>query len=179
MNPTARYGLWLRIVHWLTTLLVIGALAMVELHDFAPKGSALRSNMMYAHFQMGMIALLVFFPHLWLRIANRTPAIRPPPPRWQKWLSSLIHWFLLLAILVQPVMGVLMMEASGHDVNFLGLHVPAVIGKDKVAGHYFHTVHITLGNVLLYAVILHALAALWHQWGQRDNTMARMWFGRG
>lgn len=179
MNETVRYGLWLRILHWLTALLVIGALAMVELHEFAPKGSALRNGMMYAHFQFGIIVLLIFIPHLWLRLVNKTPAIHPPVPKWQDWLSSAVHWFLLLAILVQPVMGILMMQAGGHTVNFLGWNVPAFIGKDKPAGQIFHTVHITLGNVLLYGAILHAVAAFWHQWGQRDDTMARMWFGRG
>jgi superoxide oxidase len=178
MNTTTRYGVWLRIIHWLTFLLVAGALLMVELHEFAPKGSALRNGMMYAHMQFGIAVLLVFLPHLIVRLRNTAPPIVPTPPAWQKLLSKLVHLVLFVLILVQPIMGILMVQAHGFDVNFLGMNLPALVAKDKEFGHTLGEVHEVLGNTLMYLALFHAAAALWHQWIEKDNTLARMGFGR-
>ena len=178
MNTKTRYGVWLRILHWLTFLLVTVALVMVELHEFAPKGSALRNNMMYAHMQFGIAVLLVFLPHLIVRLRNTSPPIVPTPPNWQQLLSKLVHGVLLLLILVQPVLGILMVQSHGHDVNFLGMHVPTLVGKDKSIGEFTDDMHSILGNTLMYLALFHAAAALYHQWFVKDNTMARMGFGR-
>ncbi len=178
MTDSARYGWWLRALHWLTALLVIGALLMIELHGYAPKGSALRNGMMYAHMQFGIAALLVFVPHLWVRLVNRTPGVQPPLPMWQKGLSHLVHWVLLLIVLVQPILGVLMEQAGGHSLNFLGIPIPTLLDKNKDTGHTLMSYHVALGSVMLYLALFHAVAAFWHQWGRRDTTMARMWFGQ-
>lgn len=178
MSETRRYGLWLRILHWLTFVLVTGALLMIELKGFAPRGSALRSGMMYAHIQFGVAVLLLFVPHLWVRLRNTTPPIVPPMPVWQSWLSRLVHLLLFVLLLVLPALGVLTVQASGHAVNFLGVDLPTLLGANRDLSHNLREIHETLGNVMLYLALAHAAAALWHQWGTRDNTMARMGFGR-
>ncbi len=44
-NTTDRYGSLMIGMHWLMLLLLIGVYAMINLHDFAPKGSDLRAEL--------------------------------------------------------------------------------------------------------------------------------------
>lgn len=178
MNANTRYGFWLRSLHWLVAALVIGALALVELHEFAPRGSALRNGMMYWHTQFGIAVLLLFLPRALVRLAGRRPAVVPPLPVWQKALSVLVQAALYLLMLAQPLLGVLMVQAHGHDVAFLGLPIPRMVAEGKDLGHQLGEWHETLGNVFLWLAVVHAVAALWHHWGRRDNTLRRMGYGR-
>lgn len=178
MSNATRYGLWLRIIHWLTALLVIGALTTIELKGYAERGSSLRDNLMFAHIQFGLAVLLLFLPHLLVRLRNTAPPIVPPMPKWQVLLSRLVHLSLFVLLIAQPLLGLLGVQASGHAVGFLGISIPMLVAQNKDLGHSIIEIHETAGNVMLWLAIAHAVAALWHHWGARDNTLRRMGFRR-
>ena len=91
MQTPTRYGFWLRNLHWLIATLVIGALALVELHEFAPRGSALRSGMIYWHMQFGMAVLLLFLPRVIVRLSSKRPAVVPTEPWWMAVPAKIAH----------------------------------------------------------------------------------------
>lgn len=178
MSNATRYGLWLRILHWLTALLVIGALVVIELKGFAERGSALRDNLMFAHIQFGLAVLLLFLPHLIVRLRNTAPPVVPPMPTAQVWVSRLVQIVLMTLLLAQPVLGLLGVQASGHEVAFLGMSIPALVSENRDLGHSIIEIHETLGNVMLWTAVLHVVAALWHHFVTRDNVLLRMGFRR-
>jgi len=64
-------------------------------------------------------------------------------------------------------------------VNYFGLFdLPDLLGKDKVLGHQLKEVHELLANVLIALVGLHVLAALKHQFIDKDGLLSRMSFSR-
>jgi cytochrome b561 len=148
MKKTSRYGFWHRNLHWVIATLVIGALALVELHDYAPRGSALRSDMMY--------------PIAW----------------WQSIPARLVHWVFYLLMIGQPIVGLLMVQAGNHNPGFWGLSLPQFVAPDKALSKQLGNIHVIAGNVFLWLVIIHALIALWHHWGRKDNTLRRMIYSR-
>ncbi len=176
-NPT-RYGFWLRNLHWFIATLVIGALALVELHEYAPRGSALRSGMMYWHMQFGMAVLLLFLPRVIVRLAGKRPPVVPAEAWWMAVPAKLAHAVLYALMLVQPALGVLMVQAGGHDVAFLGLHVPAMVTPDRDVQHQFGEYHELCGNIFLWLALAHACAAFWHHWWRKDNVLRRMIYSR-
>lgn len=174
MSTPTRYGFWLRNLHWLIATLVIGALTMVELHELAPRGSTLRSGMMYAHMQFGMAVLLLFLPRLIVRLSGKRPAVVPRPPWWLSVPGKTAHVVFYVLMVVQPVVGILMMESGGHSLAFLGIPLPTLVAPDKALNHTLGNLHAIGGNIFLWLAILHAAAAFWHHWGRKDNLLRRM-----
>lgn len=178
MSTPTRYGFWLRNLHWVIATLVIGALTLVELHGLAPRGSALRSDMMYAHMQFGMAVLLLFLPRLIVRLSGQRPAVVPKPPWWLEVPGKTAHVVFYVLMLVQPLVGILMVESSGHPVAFLGMQLPTLVSPDKGLNHTLGDLHAIGGNIFLWLVILHASAAFFHHWGRKDNLLRRMIYSR-
>ncbi|MDA3912680.1 cytochrome b [Oleiagrimonas sp.] len=178
MKKTSRYGFWHRNLHWVIATLVIGALALVELHDYAPRGSALRSDMMYWHMQFGLAVLILFVPRLIVRLTGGRPAIVPPLAWWQSIPARLVHWVFYLLMIGQPIVGLLMVQAGNHNPGFWGLSLPQFVAPDKALSKQLGNIHVIAGNVFLWLVIIHALIALWHHWGRKDNTLRRMIYSK-
>ncbi|NII09745.1 cytochrome b [Oleiagrimonas sp. C23AA] len=165
---------WHRYLHWITAICVISALILVETHDFAPDGSALHKDMMAAHMQFGLAVLLLFIPRLLLRVTSTKPPVEPPLPTWQKALSGLTHLALYGLMLALPVLGLVATQALGHGPSLFGLPMPTLVTPDKSLGHTLISLHRTLGNIILWLVVLHVAAALWHHFFRHDTTLRRM-----
>jgi len=173
-NSSAHYSALARFLHWGMALLIIAGLASVELHEFFPKGSALRAALMTAHFQAGLIV----FALIWLRISqsvfNKAPAITPEPPHWQSVAARLMHLAFYAAMIALPVLGVLMLQSGDKAITLLGMPLPAFIGVDKDFSKVLKEVHETIGNIMIGLILAHVAAAAWHHRVQRDNTLLRM-----
>ena len=79
---------------------------------------------------------------------------------------------LMLAI---PLSGWLMSSAKGFQTVWFGvLPLPDLIGKSLELGKALSGVHWTLNVALLVIVAGHVLAALMHQFVQKDGTLYRM-----
>jgi superoxide oxidase len=73
-----------------------------------------------------------------------------------------------------PVLGILARQAEGAAVTFLGWTLPIFIANDKPLSRQLEDVPTFLGNVMLWLVVLHVVAALYHAFVRRDNALARM-----
>jgi cytochrome b561 len=54
------------------------------------------------------------------------------------------------------------------------LELPALIGENKALAKQVEEIHETIGNVGYFLIGIHAAAALFHHYIQRDDTLARM-----
>jgi len=73
--------------------------------------------------------------------------------------------------------GWLMSSAKGYTVNYFGLfELPDLLSKDKALEHQLKDLHEYLADVLVALVCLHVLAALKHQFIDRDGLLSRMSF---
>lgn len=177
MNVTAvRYAPGLRRLHWGMALLVAAAYLFVEFHEAFPRGSTTRAGMLQAHFWMGLSVLVLVFWRLALRRRHGAPAITPALPAWQAWPAKLLHLALYAFLVAMPVLGVLTVWTDGRDllVPFTHVVIPPLVAENEGLGHQLEELHGEIGELFYWVIGLHVLAALYHHFVRRDDTLRRM-----
>lgn len=171
-----RYVAPARWLHWAIFALVTLAYLFINLFDLYPRGSAGRLAMLNWHFVAGLGVLLLVLPRLWFRTRNTPPPITPAPERWEDRLANLTHYLLYAFLLVQPLLGIVTLQIKGQAVNPLGLSLlPSFMATpNRALAHQFEEIHGTLGQIFYWVIGLHILAALWHHFMRRDDTLRRM-----
>lgn len=174
-NTTNNYGSLSIGMHWLMLLLLVAVYACIELREFYPRGSDLREGLKTWHFMLGLGVLALVFARLAIRLASGSiPPIQPALPLWQERLAALMHLALYAFLIAMPLLGWLVLSASGKPIPFFGLQLPALVGVDKALADSLKEIHETIGTIGYYLVGLHAAAALVHHYVNRDNTLLRM-----
>ena len=104
------------------------------------------------------------------------PPITPRPPAWQAVLGGAAHWLLYAFLLVQPVMGLMTAWTDGKQVMlpFVGVALPALMAPDPELAHTLEDLHGTIGTVFYWIIGLHIVAALYHHFLRKDDTLRRM-----
>lgn len=174
-NTEVRYGSLSIGMHWLMLLLLIGVYATINLHDLAPKGSALRADLKTWHFALGMAVLALVAVRLATRLLSApAPRIEPGMSVWQRRLGGSMHIALYVFMIAMPILGWLTVGAKGDPVSLFGLPLPALIGQDKELSRSIKDIHEAIGTIGYFLIGLHAAAALIHHFLMRDNTLRRM-----
>ena len=173
MNTPARYSGTAIALHWLIALAVISAFGLgLYMHDLPLSPHKLR---LYSyHKWIGITVLALMLARIGWRIAHAPPPLLEMPA-WQRSLAHGVHIGLYLMLLVVPLSGWLMSSALGYKVVWLGLvPLPDLIAKNKELGEILKAVHKSLDFVLLGLLTVHVVAALKHQFMDRDGTLQRM-----
>lgn len=177
MNPspyTSRYSTLSIALHWLMLLLFIAVYACIELRELYPKGSDPREALKSWHFMLGLAVFVLVWLRLFARIASATPSIVPNPSGWQMVLAKLLHLALYVLMIVMPLLGWALLSAAGKPVPFFGLELPALIAENKETGKWLKEIHQTIGTIGYYLIGIHTVAALFHHYVVKDNTLIRM-----
>lgn len=156
-------------------VLLMASIAAVELKDLFPKG-AVRHGVMSWHYQTGIAILGLFFIRAIWRIKNPPPPVVPILTRMQALASSLAHAALYSMMFLMPVLGVLAKQSKGDEVVFLGYVLPVMLDEDNGLPYALtiKAVHVYLGNVFIWMIILHITATLYHHFIRRDDVLIRM-----
>jgi cytochrome b561 len=170
----SRASLALRSLHWLMAVAVAAALVFIYAKGLFPKGAAERHSLTGAHMSAGLAVLALLPWRVVVRFLTPLPAIDPAPALWQMRVARMVHGLLYGCLLAMPVLGVLSVQAGGKEVSMLGFVLPSLVGMDRTLSHNLREIHETLGTAMLYLVVIHVGAALWHHVFQRDNTLRRM-----
>lgn len=164
------------LVHWLTLLLVIGVYAAIELRGIFPKEDPLHAAMKSWHFTLGLSVLFITIMRLGMRAAwaRVIPPIEPAAPALQETLAKLVHLMLYVLLLGLPIAGWLILSAAGKPIPFFSFDLPALIDVNKELSKQIKEVHETIANIGYGLIGLHALAAIYHHYIVKDNTLVRM-----
>jgi cytochrome b561 len=177
-NTPNRYGSIAIGLHWLTLVILIGVYACINLTELFPKGSEPREALKTWHFMLGLTVLVLVTLRLVNRLVGEPPVINPPLPRWQQRLASAMHIALYALMFAMPILGWLVLSAAGKPVPFFGAHLPALLAENKDLAEQLKEVHETIGTIGYFLIGAHALAALFHHYVTRDNTLVRMLPGK-
>jgi cytochrome b561 len=174
-NSQAYYPRPIIIMHWLTLLLLIGVYASIELHGIFPKDDPWYSTLKTWHFMLGLSVLFLTVLRLAMRaIWRQLPVIEPAAPALQEALGKLVHLVLYVFLLGLPLAGWAILSAAGKPIPFFGLELPPLIGVNKELSKQIKEVHETVANIGYGLIGLHTLAALYHHYIVKDNTLTRM-----
>ncbi|MDX1915883.1 MAG: cytochrome b [Methylophilus sp.] len=174
LNTTNRYRSLSIGLHWVMLLLLIAVYACIELREFYPKGSDIREALKSWHFMLGLSVLVLVCIRIYARITAPIPSITPEPAPWQSLSAKLMHIALYALMIGMPLLGWLLLSTSGKSIPFFGIELPALANKNKDLADLIKEIHETGGTVGYFLIGFHALAALFHHYFLRDNTLLRI-----
>ena len=73
-----------------------------------------------------------------------------------------------------PLLGWLILSGEGKPVPFYGLELPGLIAENEALAEDIEDIHKTIGEIGYYLIGLHTLAALFHHYFLKDNTLRRI-----
>ena len=171
-----RYGAVVVSLHWLSALLILllimSGFRAASATDAAAKAAILRFHVPLA---IAVLALTVLRIGWWWSV-DRKPDPLPGSPLWQERAARAVHLLFYGLILAMIASGIGLMVLSGA--------APIIFGGGSAGLPDFWTYpprlpHGVGARLLLALVVLHAGAALYHQFVCRDHLLRRMWFGAG
>jgi cytochrome b561 len=174
LTARSSYAPGLIAIHWITALAFVFLFTAIEVREYYPKGSEMRDLLMSTHKSFGILILLLALVRVAVRGRMTAPPILPAPPVWQTWAARFTHVVLYGAMIAMPLLGWTMTSAGGHSVPFFGLTLPPIMGVDKELSEELEDIHSFIGNALYFVIGFHAIAALFHHYVMKDNTLLRM-----
>lgn len=140
----------------------------------AEKGTWQRSVMVISHYSAGAIVLVIMFARAFLRTRTKTPPIAPPLKHWQTGLSHLTHTLLYALFIALPILGLSSRYLRGREWSLFWLNMPVSATPNPDFAATLIDWHETLAPLGYWLIGLHALAALFHHYFMKDNTLRRM-----
>lgn len=169
-----RYGTFSIAMHWVMLAVLVAVYACIELRELFPKGSEAREALKAWHYSLGLCVLMLVWLRLVVRITERRPTPVPTQAAWQTAAAELMHAALYVFMIGMPIAGWLLLGAEGKSTLFFGLRLPALTAESEAAAHRWEEIHETAGEIGYFLIGLHAAAALFHHYVQRDGTLRRM-----
>ena len=178
-NTVDTYGALAKFLHWTIVILIIAQYVIIEAAEELPDGLE-KLTMVTRHKSLGMLVLGLALVRIAWKLVNKARPAPVPMPRPQRIAAAAGHGLLYVLILAQPVSGWMMSSAANYPVTFFGLfQFPALVGANKELHEFYEEVHEFLFQALLVVAVIHVLAALYHHFVRKDDTLRRMLpFGR-
>lgn len=161
-------------LHWLMSVLIIGLLALgLYMHELPLSPQKLELYSWHKWFGVTVFMLV------WLRLAWRVAHPTPPPSAelspLLKSISRIAHGLLYVLMIIIPLSGWLMSSAKGFQTVWFGvLPIPDLLSRDKELGDLLQEVHESLNTMLMLILSGHVVAAFWHHFVLKDDTLKRM-----
>jgi cytochrome b561 len=171
-NP--RYHVLSILLHWLMVVLLIAVYSSMTLHGLYEKGTAMRNGLKQAHFMLGLLVFALVWVRIGMRMLFPAPPIQPEPASWMHLAAKLGHLALYGLMIAMPIAGWLILSGEGKAIPFFGLELPALIEPNKALAKNIEEVHETIGELGYFLIGIHAVAALFHHYFLKDNTLRRM-----
>jgi cytochrome b561 len=163
-----------RFLHWLTLFLVATIFVLAFSISFATSREGAVA-LIELHRSFGVTVWVATLCRLVWRQFSRFPNWPADMPLAMRFAAQWSEYALYALLLTQPLLGFLQTNARGDRVTlfFLG-QLPALVAEDHPLAKYLLEVHKAVGFLLLGLIALHALAALYHHFWRRDDTLIAM-----
>ena len=172
--PLESYDRVLKAVHW-STLLLIAAAYIAIWGSYAVATKEQEAFLTQLHRSLGVTVFVLTVFRLGWRWHARIPSLPADLPAIQKVAARVAEYFLYALLLIQPILGILYINARGRRVDFFFLgELPPIVGPDKVLAKQAIAAHDIVAYVLLTFIGLHAAAALFHHFVRRDDVLKAM-----
>ena len=176
-NRTTAWPLSLRLAHWLSAALVVGALGLGAFMVLAVHNAATRFELTQVHKSIGAGVLVLALMRLGLRCVIRAPKPETTA-RTVAILAKALHVSLYFLLLLLTLSGWLMVTSTPVRVPtfVFGLfELPYPLAPDIARFRLAHGAHVVLAVTLAALGVFHVSAALVHAWVWRDRTLRRIW----
>ena len=183
-NTNSSYGVISILNHWICAIFFIASLGMGLYMELLPR-SPQKEEFLYGHQALAFIVLVLMSIRILWKILTPTPKIIRSFSLWEMYLAKMVHSLLFWSLLVMPLSGWFILNASNQDVLLFQYYtLPRIIEPSDFVAWCSILVHQYLGQILLFILLLHVMGALKHHFVDRDHTLKRMlrpekfWFNR-
>jgi cytochrome b561 len=173
-NTSVGYGSVAKFLHWSIVILIIAQYVIIESAEEMADGPG-KLETIALHKSIGMLVFGLALVRIAWRFLNGRDPSPVPMPHAQRVAAATGHGLLYVLILAQPLTGWIMSSAGGHPTSFFGLfEFPMLAAENHDAHEFYEEVHESVFLVLVTVAALHALAALFHHFVRKDDTLRRM-----
>jgi cytochrome b561 len=175
----SRYSWGAIVLHWAIAIAVIVSWRIAESAEHASE--AQEEAIMADHMAVGMLILALTVLRLIWRLTHDQPPFRQDLARWEAVLARIVHVTFYVLLVALPLMGWIGSSLEGEVIDVFGAFtIPGLpLGPNRGLGHEILEVHGSLGQLMLYLIVLHVLGALKHHFVDRTGELYRMLpFGR-
>ena len=171
-----KYARSLIAMHWLMFLFLALTYAAIEFRVVFVKGTPERDLMKTLHFMLGLGVFLLLFFRVLARKFSPTPANQSASgfASLLHYLATLGHAALYVFMFTMPLLGWMVLSASGKTLLLGGFALPALLSADPDLAKALKELHETIGTAGYLLIGLHVLAALFHQWVLKDRLFSRL-----
>jgi cytochrome b561 len=173
-NSSAGYGAVAKFLHWSIVILIIAQYVIIEAAEELPDGPDKFAGIAN-HKSIGMLILGLALVRIAWKLVNGSRPAPVPMPRVQRMAAAAGHGLLYVLILLQPLTGWLMSSTGGYPTGFFGwFEFPMLAAENHDAHEFYEEVHEAVFAVLVTVALVHVLAALYHHFWRKDDTLRRM-----
>lgn len=170
-DSTSRYGAITRTLHWGMGLLIL--LQFLKFGDRINDGEHwIGQTLVPTHITLGVLLLVLFVPRILWALHQRV--WRPPHEGPMGAFARVGHALLYLAMLLMPVTGILYMAGKGYGLSAFGVQWIAKSETETGWMVVLGSLHSPIAWAFLALVLGHVVAALYHHFVLRDDTLRRM-----
>ena len=185
---SSRYGSVAIALHWIVAALMVVNVALGLYGTVVPDAWA--RAVIDTHKSIGVTVLGLAILRLLWRLAHPAPPLPAAYPRWERIAAHVVHGLLYLLILVLPITGWMhdsaWKDAASHPMSLFGLlpwpRIGWIMQVEPASKERLHDLfygwHATLAYALYVLLGLHLVAALKHQFMDRQPELQRMGLGR-
>ncbi len=173
---TRRYSTVAIILHWIIAVLLIYMLFWGE-GLIKTRGTQVATNP-GLHTTIGLTILILAILRLVWRLVN------PPPPdvrmpAWRRISAHIVHWLFYALIILLPLTGMAALDRSisGKHPEYTQLSYFNLFAIPHYPQSLMGQSHDILSKVGIALLVIHVVAALKHQFIDKDNLIDRMLFG--
>lgn len=186
-NSESRFGIVAQGLHWVIALLIVFQYVTAELAEEAkaarridPSAALEQLVMMTRHKSFGIVILTLAVLRLVWRFFDAPPPWPATMPRWQVLFARATHGLFYVLLFATPLVGWFATSAEDRAVNFFGLfELPNLMAPNEDVAHDLEEIHELLFFSLVALAGLHIVAALKHQFVDKDGILMRMVPWRG
>jgi len=187
-DTQSRYGAVAMTLHWLIAVLIIFNICLGYYMNDMPNNDPNHFAFVQFHKSTGLTILVLSVLRVMWRWINPFPPLPATMPMWEKAAARFVHGMFYFLIIAIPLAGWAMVSSSplGLPTMYYGwfewpqIHALADLPRDQkqhLIGTFRNT-HNTLALLMACLIALHVLAALKHQFWDRDTVLKRMLPGR-
>lgn len=167
------------VLHWIVAIIMIALLATGIYMEETDARALYPWHKSFGVLIFAFVVLRV----LW-RIKNGWPTPIRDYTNFEKRLSRVVQYLLIIGTVLMPLSGFIMSAMGGHGVAMFGIELVArnpnpadpekVLALNAGVAKFAHSMHGLGGKIILISVILHLAGALKHHIIDKDGTLRRM-----
>lgn len=174
-NTKERFGVLSKTLHWLVAALIIGLIVLGWYMVGLTYYDRWYNTSLQLHKALGMLVLVLGFAKIVWAHSNTSPDPAPTIKPWELKSARAMHHTLYTMMVLIPLTGYVISTSAGDPISMFGMFdIPALLPRSDTLRDFAIELHFYASYATAALVSLHTLAALKHEFIDRDGTLRKM-----